>query len=74
MKTGQKLENTMSRRRFVGGATTGLIGALASNALAQQSQTAANVKPNTVNQTVKQNPARIVIIDILLALKNTLSV
>lgn len=49
-------ETLTSRRRFVGAAATGIIGALAANTLAQQNQTAANDTPNTVKQTVKQNP------------------
>jgi NAD(P)-dependent dehydrogenase (short-subunit alcohol dehydrogenase family) len=44
-----------SRRRFVGTVTTGIIGALASNALAQQSGNTTNSQ-QTSSQTAKQNP------------------
>src|SRR4051812_478209 len=49
-----KATDLTSRRRFVGTVTTGIIGALASNTLAQQGSNPVN--PQTTAQTTKQNP------------------
>jgi NAD(P)-dependent dehydrogenase (short-subunit alcohol dehydrogenase family) len=48
-------ENLTSRRRFVSTATTGIIGALATNTLAQQGNNPTNSQ-QIIGQTVKQNP------------------